>query len=277
MKIKNIKINNFGKLNNKEINLEKNLNIIYGKNEAGKTTILKFIGSMFYGANKNKNRKEISDFDQYEPWQENEFSGKINYELDNRNSFEVFRDFRKKNPKIYNENSEDISKGFNIDKNKGNEFFKEQTGIEEELFYSTVVSEQERVKLDEKEQTTLLQKMTNLVSSGDDQVSYKRAIDKLKSKLLEEVGTDRTTEKPKNKIEERLTELIKKQTELDELSKNKYEYDEFEKQKSIEINNNEKYINAIKEIVKIKESEKFESQLIKNSENEVEELEKNIE
>ena len=38
MKINNLKINGFGKIENKEINLSKNINLIYGKNEAGKTT-----------------------------------------------------------------------------------------------------------------------------------------------------------------------------------------------------------------------------------------------
>ena len=33
LKIENIKINSFGTLKNKEINLDKNVNIIYGKNE----------------------------------------------------------------------------------------------------------------------------------------------------------------------------------------------------------------------------------------------------
>ena len=139
MKIKNIKINQFGKLKNKEINLENNINIIYGKNETGKSTLLKFIAGMFYGISKNKNGKEISDFEQYEPWVDSEFSGKLNYELDNGKNYEVYRDFRKKNPKIYNENSEDITKEYSIDKNKGSEFFKEQTGMEEELFYHTVL------------------------------------------------------------------------------------------------------------------------------------------
>ena len=41
MKINYLKINQFGKLKNKEINLENNINLIYGKNEAGKTTLLK--------------------------------------------------------------------------------------------------------------------------------------------------------------------------------------------------------------------------------------------
>ncbi len=49
MKIKQLKINSYGKLKNKEINLSDNINIIYGKNEAGKSTLLKFIINSFYG------------------------------------------------------------------------------------------------------------------------------------------------------------------------------------------------------------------------------------
>jgi len=70
MLIKKIQINNFGKLQNKEIKLNKGINIIYGENESGKSTLLKFITSMFYGANKNKNGKVISDYDRYTPWGE---------------------------------------------------------------------------------------------------------------------------------------------------------------------------------------------------------------
>ena len=277
MKIKSIKINNFGKINNKEINFDNNINLIYGKNESGKTTILKFISSMFYGANKNKNRRDICDFEQYEPWNETDYSGKINYELDDGKSFEIFRDFRKKNPKIYNESSEDVSKQFSIDKNKGSEFFKEQTGIEEELFYSSIVAEQERVKLDEKEQNTLLQKLTNLVSTGSDSVSYKKAEAKLKTKLLDEVGTDRTTEKPKNKLAERLNELTSEYNKLENQSKINFEFDENENKLLEEVNHNNNYANAIKEIIKVKEAENFERKIISNTEKEIDELEKSIE
>ena len=101
MKINNLKINGFGKLKDKEIEFSNGINIVYGENEAGKSSMLKFITSMFYGASKNKNGKEISDFDKYKPWQTEEFSGKIEYQLDNGESFEVFREFKKKNAIIY--------------------------------------------------------------------------------------------------------------------------------------------------------------------------------
>ena len=54
MKIEKIKINSFGKLENKEYTLSENINLIYGKNEAGKSTLLKFIQNTFYGTSINK-------------------------------------------------------------------------------------------------------------------------------------------------------------------------------------------------------------------------------
>ena len=40
MKINKLKINSYGKLKEKEINLKDGINIIYGKNEAGKSTLI---------------------------------------------------------------------------------------------------------------------------------------------------------------------------------------------------------------------------------------------
>ena len=139
MKIKNLKINGFGKLKDKEINFQDGINIIYGENEAGKSTLLKCITAMFYGLSKNKNGGTIPEIEKYEPWNAQEFSGKIAYNLDTNESFEVYRDFKKKNPKIFNKNLEDISKEFNVDKTKGIEFFKDQVGIEEEILDSIYI------------------------------------------------------------------------------------------------------------------------------------------
>ena len=42
----------------------------------------KFITGMFYGVSKNKNGGNIPEIDKVEPWDNEEFSGKINYVLD---------------------------------------------------------------------------------------------------------------------------------------------------------------------------------------------------
>ena len=127
MIINKLKINGFGKLENKEIELNDKINIIKGDNESGKSTLLKFISSSLYGISRNKNGKDISDYDKYIPWNADEFSGKITYHVDNGDKYEIYNDFRKKSPQIY-KNKEDVSDKFKITKSKGSDFFIEQTG-----------------------------------------------------------------------------------------------------------------------------------------------------
>ena len=204
MKVEEIKINSFGTLRNKEINLSDKINIIHGKNESGKSTLLTYIKTAFYGISRNKNGKEISDYDKYKPWSGEEFSGKIKYTLDNGEQFEIFRDFNKKNPKIYNAKLEDVTNQFNIDKKEGSQFFFEQVGIDENIFTSTIMAEQQEVKLSEQRQNILIQKIANIAGTGNSNMSYNKAKDRLNKKQLDEVGTERTQGKPinilKNKI-----------------------------------------------------------------------------
>lgn len=262
MKIKKIKINSYGKLQNKEINFDEKINIIYGENESGKSTLLKFILNLFYGTSKNKKGKEISDYEQYKPWNTDEFSGKMEYVLDTGDNFEIYREFGKKNPKIFNDKLEDISKQFNIDKNKGNQFFYEQTKIDEELFLATSAILQEEVRLEKSMQNNLIQKITNIVGTGSDNVSYKRAIDRLNRRQLEEIGNERTREKPINLIEQEIKKLISKKDEIKQYENLKFEINsEKEKTKNNILENKIKY-EIIKKINEIKINEKIENEKI---------------
>lgn len=204
----------------------------------------------------------MSDYEKYNPWKAEEFSGKIKYTLDNGEEFEIFRDFNKKNPKIYNKNLEDISNNFNIDKTKGNQFFVEQTGIDENLFFNTMTICQNEVVLDNSKQNSLIQKITNVVSSGDDNVSYKKTLDKLNKKLLDEVGTSRTSERPINIVEEEINHI---QADKNELELYKLQSQNMEMQKE-NIKNQLKEIgnqlNILKEIKEYKQSEMLEEQKI---------------
>ena len=183
MKIDKLKVNAFGNIRNKEIEFKDGINIIYGKNESGKSTLLKFIIDMFYGISKNKRGKDFSDYDRYKPWNSEEFSGKLTYTLDDQKKYEIYRDFNKKNPKIYNESGEEISKNYNVDKITGSEFFTEQTNIDENMFLSSLVSMQQEVVLNQNDQNILIQKIANYTNSGDDNISYKKALEKLTKKI----------------------------------------------------------------------------------------------
>ena len=277
MKIQKLKINSFGKLENKEIELKEKINIIYGENESGKSTLLKFITGMLYGLSKNKNGKEISDFEKYKPWYQKEYSGKINYQLDNGETYEIFRDFNKKNPQIILNETEDISKKFSIDKNKGNEFFKEQTNIDESVFFHTAGVMQEEIKLDKIEQNNLIQKITNLISTGDDNISFKKSMEKLNKKLIEEVGTNRTTDRPINIIEEKIKKIKENTNNIEELNEKLLNIEENQNKLIQEIHKKENEINILKKIKQEKEIENIENEKLKINKNLEKEINQKIE
>lgn len=260
MKIEKVQINAFGNLENKQIELGENINIIKGKNESGKSTFLKFIVDMFYGISKNKRGKEFSDYDRYKPWNNEEFSGKITYKLDDGKKYEVFRDFNKKNPKIYNEEGEDISKEYTIDKVAGSKFFTEQTKIEENTFLSTFAACQTEVKLEKQEQNVLVQKLANLAGTGEDNVSYKKALEKLNKKQVEEIGTLRTTGRPMNLVKEEQFKLQDEIGELETYKEERYIIDENKNTLESKVQENEQELEILKQIKRLYENRKIEEQ-----------------
>ena len=60
MKINHIKINSYGKLYQKEIDFDK-VNLIYGKNESGKSTLLNFINDIFYNNRPRTNNHIVTN------------------------------------------------------------------------------------------------------------------------------------------------------------------------------------------------------------------------
>lgn len=263
MKIENLKINAYGKLEEKEMEFSDHINIVHGKNESGKSTLLKFISNIFYGTSKNKKGKEFSDYDRYKPWKTDEFSGKLAYKLDNGEKFEVFREFGgKKNPKIYNEQKEDISKQFTIDKTYGNQFFVEQTGVDETMFLSTLVSMQQEVKIDKNIQNALVQKVANLASTGDDSISYKKAQEKITKKQIEEIGSSRSQGRPINIVKEEIFKIQDEIGELEEYKDRQQEIEELKQTIGEKIEKDEENLNIIKELKQLEESENLEKQKI---------------
>ena len=278
MKINSIKINGFGNLKEKNIELQNGINIVTGKNESGKSTMLKFIPAMFYGLSKLKNKKEIPDLEKYKPWNDSEYSGKILYTLDNGEKIEVFRDFNKKTCKIYNEKGEEITNNYNIDsKTKQNLFFIEQTGITEDILMKTAITEQTETRLDKDSQNAIIQKISNVLSTGQDNISYQKAVNKLKEKQVEEVGTERTVGKPINVVKNELKKYLEKEMDI-KLEIKKVENYETEKNNiNEEIKETEKELAILNEIKNIQENEYLEEEKINIKKNSLNEYKEKIE
>lgn len=100
MKITEIKINQFGKLHQKEFVLGEGLNVIYGPNESGKTTLHTFIKSMLFGIQRLRGRAARTDtYSRYEPWENAyDYGGRLRFTCGDRR-FRLERTFRKEQPR----------------------------------------------------------------------------------------------------------------------------------------------------------------------------------
>ena len=71
----------------------------------------------------------------------------------------------------------------------------------------------------------LIQKIANLAGTGEDNVSYKKALIKLQEKIRDEIGTNKTSQKPINIIEKEIVEINNKIVETEKYRNRKYEID----------------------------------------------------
>ena len=69
MIIKELNLKNFGKFSESAFRFSDGINVIYGANEAGKTTIYHAIGALFFGMEKQRGRAARNDaYTTYQPW-----------------------------------------------------------------------------------------------------------------------------------------------------------------------------------------------------------------
>lgn len=77
MYINKLLLKEFGKFNNKEIRLKQGLNLIYGANESGKTTVKEFIVGMLYGIDKSRGLgARLDNYQLRKPVHSSGYSGK---------------------------------------------------------------------------------------------------------------------------------------------------------------------------------------------------------
>lgn len=81
MKIKEIEIKNFGKFSNERFVFRDGIQVFYGENEFGKSTIYGFLKSMLFGMERGRGKAAHNDaFSRFEPWENpNEYAGTMRF------------------------------------------------------------------------------------------------------------------------------------------------------------------------------------------------------
>ena len=168
MKIIEINIKSFGKLRDFVLKPGDGVNIIYGRNEAGKSTIMAFIKAIFYGLESGEKRR------QYEPWSGGQPAGSIEFEHEGVRYF-LSRTFGE--TKGFDKVSLfDKTNGETVPLSPGQEPGAKVFGINIKTFVSSVFIGQSGIPV-EGDNREIIDRLVNLTSAGDEHVS-KREIDK---------------------------------------------------------------------------------------------------
>lgn len=205
MKIRELYIKNFGKFSDKRITFEDGINVFYGENESGKTTIHTFIKCMLFGLERGRGRASINDtFSLYEPWENpNYYAGVLRFETGGKH-FRLERNFDK-----YTKSASLICE------DDGEEFSMEHgdlemilNGLQASDYENTVAVGQMKVETNQSLAAALQNYATNYYATGNSEINLDGAMNQL---LKKKKDTER-------KMRESLQEKQRKRSEIEQES-----------------------------------------------------------
>lgn len=182
MRIDRVEIDGFGKLNNCSYDFSDGLNLIYGENESGKSTLCEFILAMFYGLPNESKRvsDDMSARKKYRPWKDETFGGRLYFTDNDGKRFVIERSFRatKRSDKATLRNAdtwEEIPDAESV----GENLF----GLSREAFLKTLYVKSfgaDNLKSDDGE---IMSRLSNLETSGDEDVSYSKILNAMEKEI----------------------------------------------------------------------------------------------
>lgn len=179
MHIYKLHLRAFGKFVSKKLYLENKLNIIYGENETGKSTIQNFIEAMLYGFEDEKG----SRFEKYKPWNSNLYKGTLGIR-NNNEQYTLLRDFLLDTLQVYKKtnNEEELEEDII---NPGEHLL----NMNKVSFTNTISVRQLGNKTDEELANELKNKIINLSKTRDESISIDRILQRLLY-IKEEAGNE---------------------------------------------------------------------------------------
>lgn len=98
MIIRQLVIKNFGKIHDRTLSFSPGINVLYGENESGKTTVHTFIKGMLYGMTRMRGKAARNDaYSSYEPWENPSVYGGIMWFSHKGRNFRLMRNFSRAN------------------------------------------------------------------------------------------------------------------------------------------------------------------------------------
>lgn len=219
MKLNQIEISGFGKLVNRSYEFGPGMNLIYGINEAGKSTLQRSILAALYGFFDDGSITAVkkSILASYEPWDSKALFGlRLLFEVDNGSQYRVDRTFAPKaETLLYDLKTRRSLNSKYHSSSQGRLFFAEELlGMPREVFENTCIVRQAELAALEKSASAITDALLRLSASGSQESTSSQALDFLETAYKEQIGTQRSRNKPLPEAQHRLEGLQNSRTRL---------------------------------------------------------------
>ena len=215
MIIRKLNIKNFGKVHDKTLEFSPGINVLYGENESGKTTIHTFIKSMLFGLTRMRGKAARNDaYSTYEPWENPGVYGGIIWFNSKDHDYRLSRNFQKDHvlAELLNEDTKELA---DIDEVGLEKIF----GNISEAIYDNTVSVAQLKSVTGQDLVRELQNyMASYQGAGDSSIDLGRAMQMLKmSRKGYQVQADRKqkeTETEQQKLQAKMDYVINEMNDL---------------------------------------------------------------
>lgn len=182
--IKKVNIKSFAGIKEKSLDFTNSFNLIYGKNEKGKSSIENFIRIWLYGI--DNSRGKFNDRKKYLPLTGEKISGELIIE-DKGKGYIIRRSFGATKKEDICEILDEIT-GEIIEVENKNEPGKYFFNINLATFVKTLFIGQLGVMISKDKEEEIMEKITNMYNTGDENTSIKKVIEKLEKRKKQLVG-----------------------------------------------------------------------------------------
>jgi energy-coupling factor transporter ATP-binding protein EcfA2 len=203
VKLRRLTIAGFGRLAGRTFAFADGLNVIYGPNEAGKSTLAAAIVASLYGNGRRK--------DAWRPWDGSAYSTTLFYELSDGRAFEVQRDYLRdaKGVRVYDRDGNDVAADVAVGKtiSPGDVHLQ----IPYDAFVNASCVLQQGVGIDPERNASIATALARALDGGPKEDAALGAVKRLEDARKTHVGTPRST--VNNPLRMKRDELVRREAD----------------------------------------------------------------
>ena len=202
-----LRLSGFGKFADRTFAFDPGLVVVYGPNEAGKSTLASAIVATLYGAGRERDR--------WRPWSGARYGATLRYALGDGRAFEVQRDFERdpKGVRVYDRDGNDVTAA--TSQRRTVSPGSSHLGIPIEVFVNAACVRQGAVRIEGARAEVIGASLTRALDGGPRDDAALGAVARFERAIADHVGAKRATvNAPLRAIQRRLDETVARATEV---------------------------------------------------------------